>query len=82
MQGQTREQLAGAQAQADSLKGQLGVSQAKLQRLDRSNAHLRKQRTQMMADIQVGAALCCAGLSWAVPCCAVLCCAVLLCVVL
>ena len=53
MQAQAREQLAMAQAQADSLKGQLEVSQAKLQRLDRSNTHLRKQRTQMLADIQV-----------------------------
>lgn len=55
-QAQAREQLASAQAQADSLKGQLEVSQAKLQRLDRSNTHLRKQRTQMLADIQVCAA--------------------------
>ena len=92
VQAQTREHLAAAQAQADSLKGQLEVSQAKLQRLDRSNAHLRKQRTQMMADIQVGAGPCCVGLGCAVlartvmcyamlchamPCCAVLCRAVL-----
>ncbi len=35
------------------------MSQAKLQRLERSNAHLRKQRAQMMADFQVSFPLSC-----------------------
>jgi len=39
--------------EVDSFRSQLEVSQAKLQRLERSNAHLRKQRAQMMADFQV-----------------------------
>ena len=53
VQGRTREQLAAASMEADNIRGQLEVSHAKLQRLERSNAHLRKQRAQMMADLQV-----------------------------
>ena len=53
LQGRTREQLAAAHGEVDSFRSQLEVSHAKLQRLERSNAHLRKQRAQMMADLQV-----------------------------
>jgi len=45
--------------EVDSFRSQLEVSQTKLQRLERSNAHLRKQRAQMMADFQVSFAFCC-----------------------
>lgn len=38
--------------EVDAFRSQVEVSQAKLQRLERSNAHLRKQRAQMMADLQ------------------------------
>ena len=53
MLGGTGEQLAASQVEADSWKSQNDVAQAKLQRAERSNAHLRKQRAQMMADLQV-----------------------------
>ena len=53
MQGRTREQLAAAHVEVEAYRSQVEVSQAKLQRLERSNAHLRKQRAQMMADLQV-----------------------------
>lgn len=53
VQGRTREQLAAASVEAEACRSQLEVSHAKLQRLERSNAHLRKQRAQMMADLQV-----------------------------
>ena len=52
-QGRTREQLAAANVEAEACRSQLEVSNAKLQRLERSNAQLRKQRAQMMADLQV-----------------------------
>ncbi|KAL3149782.1 hypothetical protein ABBQ38_013608 [Trebouxia sp. C0009 RCD-2024] len=50
--GRTREQLAAANVEVEACRSQVEVSQAKLQRLERSNAHLRKQRAQMMADLQ------------------------------
>lgn len=53
LQARTREQLAAAHGEVDSFRSQVEVSHAKLQRLERSNAHLRKQRAQMMADLQV-----------------------------
>ena len=53
VQGRTREQLAAANAEAEACRNQVEVTHAKLQRLERSNAHLRKQRAQMMADLQV-----------------------------
>jgi hypothetical protein len=59
VQGRTREQLAVAHVEVDTFRSQLEVSEAKLQRLERSNAHLRKQRAQMMADFQVSFALSC-----------------------
>lgn len=63
VQGRTREQLAAANVEVEACRSQAEVSQAKLQRLERSNAHLRKQRAQMMADLQVLATLlACAGL--------------------
>ena len=57
LQGRTREQLAASQVEADSWKSQTEVAQAKLQRAERSNAHLRKQRAQMMPDLQVSRAV-------------------------
>lgn len=58
VQGRTREQLAAASVEADNFRSQLEVSHAKLQRLERSNTHLRKQRAQMMADLQVTTVAC------------------------
>lgn len=63
VQGRTREQLAAANVEVEACRSQVEVSQAKLQRLERSNAHLRKQRAQMMADLQVlSTLLACTGL--------------------
>ena len=53
LQGRAREQLAAAHVEVEGVRSQLEVCQAKLHRLERSNAHLRKQRVQMMADLQV-----------------------------
>ena len=68
VQGRTREQLAAANVEAEACRSQMEVSHAKLQRLERSNAHLRKQRAQMMADLQVPLPLLYPCLLY--PCCA------------
>ena len=68
VQGRTREQLAAANVEAEACRSQMEVSHAKLQRLERSNAHLRKQRSQMMADLQVPLPLLYPCLLY--PCCA------------
>ena len=53
MQNQAREQLSAATSELDVLRLTLEEVRARNDKLERSHSHLKKQKTQLLADLQV-----------------------------
>ena len=57
VQNQAREQLSAATSELDVLRLTLEEVRARNDKLERSHSHLKKQKTQLLADLQVGCLL-------------------------